>query len=163
LSNYKYFYHPKKKFHTIIEDAIQIAIVQNEVRTITNMPANILNSTEYSKYIKNNLPKDVKIYVINQKKLTSMGFNLILSVNQGSKNEAMMIVLEYNNAPKKEQPIVLIGKGVMFDSGGYNIKGGDFSDMKEDKAGSAIVYGIFKLLSQFKLKGNFWSDNSHVL
>ena len=150
-----YFYHPKKKFHTIIEDAIQIAIVQNEVRTITNMPANILNSTIYSKYIKDHLPKDVKISVINQKKLTSMEFNLILAVNQGSKNEAMMIVLEYNNAPKKEQPVVLIGKGVMFDSGGYNIKGGDFSDMKEDKAGSAIVYGIFKLLSQFKLKGNF--------
>jgi leucyl aminopeptidase len=150
-----YFYHPKMKFHKIIEDSIQIATVQNEIRTITNMPANILNSTVYSKYIKNHLPNDIKMTVINQKKLISMGFNLILAVNKGSKNEPMMIVIEYYNAPKKEKPIVLIGKGVMFDTGGYNIKGGDFSDMKEDKAGSAIVYGIFKLLSQFKLKGNF--------
>jgi len=150
-----YFYHPKKKFNKIIEDAIIIASIQNEIRSITNRPGNILNSTTYAKYIKNNLYDDITLKVINKEKLKSMGFNLILGVNQGSKNKPMMIVLEYKNAPKSEKPIVLIGKGVMFDSGGYNIKGGDFSDMKEDKAGSAIVYGIFKLLSKFKVKGNF--------
>ena len=43
----------------------------------------------------------------------------------------------------------------MFDTGGYNIKMGDFSDMKNDMAGSAIIFGIFKLLSHFKVKGNY--------
>jgi len=43
----------------------------------------------------------------------------------------------------------------MFDSGGYNIKNGDFSDMKNDMAGSAIVFGVFKLLSHFQVAGKY--------
>ena len=67
-----------------------------------------------------------------------------------------MVVLEYNKSKKKnEQPIVLIGKGVMFDSGGYNLKTSDFSDMKNDMTGSAIVYGLFKMLSMCKVNGHF--------
>jgi leucyl aminopeptidase len=58
---------------------------------------------------------------------------------------SLLIILEYNHGNKSNnKPICLIGKGVMFDSGGYNLKGGDFSDMKNDMTGSAIVFGIFK-------------------
>ena len=92
--------------------------------------------------------------VLDKKDLKKKGCNLILGVNQGSKNKPMLIILEYKN-DSNEKPIALIGKGVMFDSGGYNIKMGDFSDMKNDMTGSAIVYALFKLLSKYNIKGNF--------
>jgi leucyl aminopeptidase len=66
-----------------------------------------------------------------------------------------MVIFEYKNNPVPNKTVALIGKGVMFDSGGYNIKGGDFSDMKNDMTGSAIVYAIFKLLERNKIKGHF--------
>lgn len=150
-----YFYHKKKKFQEDIENFIYEAGVQNELRSLINIPANILTSTVYSKHIKNNLPSDVKITSYSEKQLKKMGCNLILGVNAGSKNPPIMVVLEYGKKTTANKTIALIGKGVMFDSGGYNIKHGNFSDMKNDMTGSAIVYGVFKLLSKMKVKGHF--------
>lgn len=163
-TNYKinlsktYFYHTKNKYKNIINEAIYIASIQNEVRTLTNTPANILNSSYYKKYITSHLNKDpnLKIFVLNEKQLKKMGFNLILAVNKGSSNPALLIKIEYKkNVKKNEKPIVFIGKGVMFDSGGLNIKNGDFSDMKNDINGSAIVYGLMKLISNSNMNGHF--------
>ena len=68
-----------------------------------------------------------------------------------------MILLHYKNkeAPKKCKPIVCVGKGVMFDSGGYNIKLHDFHDMKTDMTGSSTVYGLMNLIAYHKLKGHY--------
>jgi len=152
-----YFYHPKKKYKNIINQSIYEGVTQNEIRSLINTPANILTSTSYVSYIKKNLPNDVKIKVLNESQLKKIGCNLILGVNQGSKNKAYMVILEYNNKTKENDKVIsLIGKGVMFDSGGYSIKHGDFSDMKNDMAGSAIVFGIFKLLSKFNVEGHFY-------
>ena len=102
------------------------------------------------------MDSDIKIKILNKSQLEKIGCNLILGVNQGSKNKPMLITLEYKkNIIKETKPIALIGKGVMFDSGGYNIKSGNFSDMKNDMTGSAIVYAIFKLLSKFNIDGHF--------
>jgi leucyl aminopeptidase len=152
-----YFYHPKQKFKKIIEDAIYEATVQNEVRSLANTPANILNSKIYTQYIQKNSFKNIKIKIYNETQLKKMGCNLIVGVNQGSKNKPYLVVLEYKNISSKHtpKPIALIGKGVMFDSGGYNLKTGDFSDMKNDMTGSAIVYALFKLFSKFKIHGHF--------
>jgi leucyl aminopeptidase len=150
-----YFYIKNKKHNECIENAIYEAEIQNEIRNLINTPANILTSTEYLSYIKKNIPNNIKLTVLNEKKLKEKGCNLILGVNQGSKNEALMVILEYKNEPSNNKPIALIGKGVMFDSGGYNIKGGDFSDMKNDMTGSAIVYATLKLLSKYKIKGHY--------
>ena len=150
-----YFYHKKKKFQSDIENFIYEAGVQNELRSLINIPANILTSTVYSTHIKKNLTSDVKITSFGEKQLKKMGCNLILGVNAGSKNPPIMVVLEYGKKTPTTKTIALIGKGVMFDSGGYNIKNGNFSDMKNDMTGSAIVYGVFKLLSKMKVKGHF--------
>ena len=150
-----YFYH-SKKYKTVINNSIYESLIQNDIRGLINTPANILNTSEYSKYIKDNMDSDVKITILNKAQLKKIGCNLILGVNQGSKNKPMMVIFEYkNNATKDERPIALVGKGVMFDSGGYNLKRGNFGDMKNDMTGSAIVYAIFKLLSKFKVNGHF--------
>jgi leucyl aminopeptidase len=153
--SYNYFYSNVKKIKNIIENSIYEANIQNELRSLINIPANILNSEVYSKYIQKNINNTIKFKVLNESKLKKLGCNLILGVNKGSKNKPMMIVLEYGKKTKTNKTIALIGKSVMFDAGGLNIKHGNFSDMKQDMTGSAIVYGIFKLLSQFNIDGHF--------
>ena len=149
-----YFYHKKRKFKKIIENSIYEGLVQNEIRSLINTPANILNSVKYASYIKKNISSDIKMKILNKEQLKKIGCNLILGVNQGSKNKPMLIILEYKNN-NTDKPIALIGKGVMFDSGGYDLKSGNFSDMKNDMTGSAVVFAIFKLLSKFKVNGHF--------
>jgi leucyl aminopeptidase len=160
-----YFFHKNKQFKEIIQDAIYEATVQNEIRSLTNTPSNLLTSSSFKKYIVSHLQteknKHLKISVLNEKELKKLGMNLILAVNQGSQHPAYCIKMEYKNLPKKNnkasivQPIVFIGKGVMFDTGGYSIKMGDFSDMKNDMNGSAVVYGLMKLICHQKVKGHF--------
>ena len=150
-----YFYSPLQKFKKLVENSIYEATVQNELRSLSNTPANILNTAKYSNYIKKHISENVKVKILNEATLKKEGCNLILGVNQGSKNKAMMIILEYGKKSKTNKTVALIGKGVMFDSGGYNIKSGNFSDMKQDMTGSAIVFGIFKLLDEFKVNGHF--------
>ena len=151
------FYAKNKKVKDVIQHAIQEAIVQNQTRDLINEPANLLNSVEYVKYMKKHLHSKIKMRVLNDNELKKQGLNLILAVNSGSANPANLIILEYTSdlKYKKSPSICLIGKGVMFDTGGYSIKGGDFSDMKEDMAGSAIVYGVMNMIASNQFKGRY--------
>jgi len=149
------FYHTKK-YEKIIKNSIYIGNIQNESRFLSNSPANILNSEVYEKHIKKNIFSSIKINVLNESKLKKIGMNLILAVNEGSKNKAKLIQLTYKkNTKKNEQPIVFIGKGVMFDSGGYNLKKGDFTDMKNDMTSSSIIYALMKLIAFHNLDGYY--------
>jgi leucyl aminopeptidase len=152
-----YFYHPKKKMKKRMEESIEMGIKQNESRDFINEPANILNTEVYVREMRKKLEKNIKMKVYNGKELKKKGLNLILAVNSGSMNDAKFVLLEYVSDKKyrNKESICLVGKGVMFDSGGYSIKMGDFSDMKEDMAGSAIMYNVMNLISKFKYKGRY--------
>jgi len=144
-------YSPKK-YISELKRRISLLNIQNEIRTLVNEPANILNSLSYEKYIRKNLPRNVKIRVYNSSDLKRLGLNLILAVNRGSENPAKLIVLTYKGGGKSD--ICLIGKGVMFDSGGLSIKTGDFSDMKTDMTGSAIAFGLVKACAMMEDRVN---------
>lgn len=136
-----------------IKNSIIIAENANEGRDFINAPANDCNSAWFLKEMKKNAPKSLKFKVHNKTWLKKMGMNLILSVNEGSKFPVYLVEIHYGN--KKEHPIVLVGKGVMFDSGGYSIKHGDFSDMKTDMGGATMVYEVMKTLAETKAKGHY--------
>jgi leucyl aminopeptidase len=147
-----------KKEENIINSII-INNNQNEIRGLINEPVNILNSTEYVKYIKKSLSKykNIKVKVLDEKQLKKMGMNLILAVNKGCNNPPYLVVIEYNNSnynsnSNSSMNICLVGKGVMFDSGGVNLKMKELKDMKIDMAGSATVYGVIKTLADLKVK-----------
>ena len=153
-----YFYHIHKNIEKQMHEYLYIGKTINHIRDLNNSPGNILNNDSYEKVIKQNLEKDVKIEVLNEDKLKKLGLNLILSVNQGSKYKAKMIILTYKHlskTSKNEKPIVFVGKGVMFDTGGSNLKTGDYSDMKTDMTGSSTVYGLFNLMAYHKTPGYF--------
>jgi leucyl aminopeptidase len=137
-----------------IKDIIKINNNQNEIRDLINEPVNELNSVEYVKYIKKSLKKykNIKVKILDEKHLKKLGMNLILAVNKASVNPAYLVIIEYNKSMDKSKNICLVGKGVMFDSGGMNLKTRDMYEMKIDMAGSATVYGVIKSLADINSK-----------
>ncbi len=98
----------------------------------------------------------LKITVFGPKELLANKMVGIISVNQGSVKEARFVALEYLGAPKKDAaPIVLVGKGITFDTGGISLKpGAGMADMKSDMSGAATVIATLKAASDLKLPVN---------
>ncbi len=126
------------------------------VKDLVNNPANEITASYMAKTARDIARKNkYKIVVLGDKQLTKMGCGGILAVNKGSDHEAKLVVLEHNGGSRGEKPIVLVGKGVLFDTGGYNLKPtGHIETMQQDMAGAATVFGIFSLLKKLKIKKN---------
>ncbi|MGD9889630.1 MAG: leucyl aminopeptidase, partial [Halothiobacillaceae bacterium] len=87
--------------------------------------------------------------------MQQLGMGSLLSVAQGSEQPPKFIVLNYHQGANDAAPVVLVGKGVTFDSGGISLKPGDKMDeMKYDMGGAAAVLGIFKAVTAMQLPIN---------
>src|SRR5690606_27195167 len=96
-----------------------------------------------------------KLTIIGRQRLQKEGWGGLLAVNQGTESEPRCLVLEYKGGPVKQQPVVLVGKGVLFDTGGYNLKPtSSIETMHYDMAGAATVLGVFAALKALKIKQN---------
>ncbi|MDX2189618.1 MAG: leucyl aminopeptidase [Bacteroidota bacterium] len=120
-------------------------------RDLVNEPLSYLTAEQLSKDIEK-IGKDAgfEVEVLNESKIKSLKMGGLLAVNAGSLNEPTFTVLEYK--PKKSfntQPIVFVGKGVVYDTGGYSLKPADSLDwMKCDMAGAAAVVGAMYALAK---------------
>lgn len=95
--------------------------------------------------------KRMRCQVLEKKQIEKLGMGSFLSVTQGSTEPPQFIVLEYSGAAKSQPPIVLIGKGISFDSGGISLKPApDMDEMKFDMCGAASVLGVFASLGQLQ-------------
>ena len=93
--------------------------------------------------------------VYEQEELEKLGLHALVAVGKGSAEPPRLIVLEYHGAAAKGRPVVLVGKGVTFDSGGISIKpGAGMEEMKTDMAGSAAVLGTISAAAGLKLPVN---------
>ena len=93
----------------------------------------------------------VKCRILSRPDMKKLGMGGILNVSRGSSQPPKFIILEYNTRKKNSDTIVLIGKGVTFDSGGISLKPGSGMDlMKADMSGAAAVLGAFKAISNLK-------------
>ncbi len=146
----------KKELVAAVEKAALIVEAADYVKDLVNTPANIVNGEYLAKEAERMAIKNgYKIAILGNKELEKMKAGGILAVNQGSKDEAKLIVLEHDGGKRKEKPIVLIGKGVIFDTGGYNLKpSGSIETMQQDMAGAATVMGIFEILKKLGIKRN---------
>jgi leucyl aminopeptidase len=113
-----------------------------KARDLVNEPANKLSATQLSFYMQQ-MGKDsgLKVEVFNKKKIESLKMGGLLSVNLGSSEPPTFTILEYKpENPVNEKPVVLVGKGVVFDTGGYNLKpGNSMENMKCDMGGAAMM------------------------
>jgi leucyl aminopeptidase len=91
----------------------------------------------------------------NEKEMKSMGMNCLLSVGNGSEEPSKLITIKYNGGSKNENLLLLVGKGITFDTGGISIKPSNGMDeMKYDMCGAASVLGTMKAISELNLKIN---------
>ena len=92
--------------------------------------------------------------ILEESDMQALGMNSLLSVSMGSSQPAKLISLSYSNAGK-EAPIVLVGKGVTFDSGGISLKpGAGMDEMKYDMCGAASVLGVMSAVAEMGLNVN---------
>ncbi len=97
----------------------------------------------------------LKIEVLDKKQIEALGMGSFLAVAQGSDEPPRFIVMHYQGAARGVAPLVLVGKGITFDSGGISLKPGDGMDeMKFDMGGAASVVGTMLAVSQLKPKLN---------
>lgn len=99
--------------------------------------------------------KTIRTTVLEEKDMQKLGMGSLLSVTRGSEQPAKLITLEYRGGDKKHRPIVLVGKGITFDSGGISLKpGADMDEMKYDMCGAASVLGALQAVAEMGLKIN---------
>ena len=96
------------------------------------------------------LNKDIKVYIHNKEWLESNNFGGVLGVSQGSVRDPYLLIGEYN--PDAKVQVALIGKGVLFDSGGLSLKSpSGMETMKTDMSGAATAWGVINLVAQNKI------------
>jgi len=154
----KVFFGTKKssELEKIVKEKEIIAVNVNLVRELVNENAKDKNPFLLAKKAKEICKKaKIKCTIIEEKQLKKLKAELILAVGQGAVEKPRIVVLEYFGANKKEKPVLLVGKGITFDSGGINLKPtGYIETMKEDMAGAATVLGIIKTAKELNLKKN---------
>ena len=126
-------------------------------KNLANKPANLCTPTDLSKAAKKISVehKAVKVSIMNEAQMRKHKMNTLLSVAEGTTQPAKLITLQYHKGKQDKKPIVLIGKGVTFDSGGISLKpSGAMDEMKYDMAGAAAVLGVFSALASMELKAN---------
>ncbi len=124
-------------------------------RDLVNLPANILNTEKFEKELKKFKKIGVRVRVLNEKDIKAIGMNLLFAVGKGSRNPSKVLILEWKGGKSGVKPTALIGKGVVFDSGGLSLKSSSgMVDMSMDMAGAAVVAGVIKSVAQSDLKVN---------
>jgi leucyl aminopeptidase len=125
-------------------------------RNLVNEPPNVLFPAEFADRVKALDKLGVEVSVLDEKAMGKLGMNALLGVGRGSSRDSRLVTMRWNGArSKRAKPIVIVGKGVCFDSGGVSIKpSSGMEDMKGDMGGAACVVGLLDTLAMRKAKAN---------
>lgn len=171
LGNYqflKYKKHPEKETNSLASVGVfskavntatltQLSVVTEATciaRTLVNEPSNFLTAAQLAKeFEKMGKEAGFSTEVFNKSKIEALKMGGLLTVNKGSKQPPTFTIMEYKPArARNKKPIVLVGKGVVYDTGGYNIKvGNGMETMKCDMGGAAAVGGTMYAIAKAKL------------
>jgi leucyl aminopeptidase len=129
----------------------------NMARDLGNLPGNICTPSYLARQAKQMAKgkKQLKVEVLDEADMRELKMGSLLSVSAGSRQPAKLITLEYKGGKTKDQPIVLVGKGVTFDTGGVSLKpGSSMDEMKFDMCGAASVIGTVNAVMMMNLPIN---------
>ena len=169
LSNYQFTKHKTKPKHQhlniqIVSKKLSKTEIENLnlrceavyfCKDLINEPHNYQSAVQFSKSLAAKAKTlGVKATIFDKKQIESLKMGGLLGVNRGSANPPTFTILEWKpKSVKKSQPIVLVGKGLVFDTGGMNLKPDNFMDnMKSDMAGGATVAATIFALAAMKSK-----------
>jgi len=132
---------------------LAIAHGMDLAKNLGNLPGNVCTPTylgERALELGREFP-DLKVTVLERKDIEALGMGSFLSVSKGSDEPPRFIVFEYHGSPKKQKPLVLVGKGITFDTGGISLKPShDMDQMKFDMCGAAAVFGAMRAVVELK-------------
>ena len=145
-------------------DELQAALLRGEAvaegmalaKNLGNLPGNVC-TPGYLATAARKLAKDhkIKVEVLERADMEKLGMGSLLSVARGSHEPPKFITLNYKGGKAKDKPVVLVGKGITFDTGGISLKPGEGMDeMKYDMCGAASVLGTFKAIARMELPVN---------
>ncbi len=125
-------------------------------RDLVNEPANALGPVEFAERALELASLGVDVEVLEPEALEKLGMGALLGVAQGSTRPARVVVMQWHGTKsKRSKPLCIIGKGVVFDSGGLSMKpAGGMEDMKGDMGGAACVVGLMRALAARKAAAN---------
>jgi leucyl aminopeptidase len=123
-------------------------------RDLVNEPANVLTTTEFAARLIDLKKLGVKVTVLEEAEMDKLGMHSLLGVGLGSESPSKMVIMEWQGGGA-EKPFALVGKGVVFDTGGISIKpAAGMEDMTMDMGGAGVVAGVMKTLALRKAKTN---------
>ncbi len=133
-----------------------IAAGMKLAKDLGNLPGNVCTPSYLADQART-MAKDmgIAIQILETPEIEKLGMGSFLSVAKGSDEPPRFIVLEYRGGGKSEKPVVLVGKGITFDSGGISIKpAAEMDEMKYDMCGAASVLGTLRAVAEMKLSIN---------
>ena len=134
-----------------------IATGMHLAKDLGNLPGNVCTPNYLAKQARSLArgSTNLKVKILDEKQMRELKMGSFLSVTAGTEEPAKMIVMEYSAAAKTKKPIVLVGKGITFDTGGISLKpGAAMDEMKFDMCGAASVFGAMKALVDLQLPLN---------
>lgn len=126
-----------------------------ETRNLVSEPANVLTTTEFAERIKGLAQHGLEVEILEESDLEKIGMRLLLSVGQGSDSPSKVAIMKWSGGAKDAAPLALIGKGVVFDTGGISLKpSAGMEEMTMDMGGAGVVTGVMKALALRKASAN---------
>lgn len=140
------------------EDAAPLLAVAegaHMTRDLVNEPANVLTTTEFARRLDEMSALGLTVEVLEEADLEKLGMRTLLSVGQGSDSPSKVVVMQWNGGEKDAAPLALVGKGVVFDTGGISLKpAAGMEDMTMDMGGAGVVAGTMRALALRKARAN---------
>ena len=123
-------------------------------RDLVNEPANVLTTTDFADRLAAMAELGLEVEVLEEDALERLGMRALLGVGQGSESPSKVVVMRWTGAGD-EAPLALVGKGVVFDSGGISIKpSAGMEEMTMDMGGAGVVAGVMRTLALRRAKAN---------
>ena len=117
-------------------------------RDLVSEPANVLTTSEFAARLEEMRTLGIEVEVLDEDALHALGMGALLGVGQGSESPSKVVVMQWRHGAPDAAPLALIGKGVVFDTGGISIKpAGGMEDMTMDMGGAAVVSGVMRALA----------------
>jgi leucyl aminopeptidase len=140
-----------------MKTAVQLAEAVNYTRQLAQQPGNVINpktlATEARKLAGSS--KKMTCKVVEGPRLKQLNMNGLIGVGQGAEHPGRLIQLDYKGNPNSKNRLVLVGKAITFDTGGYSIKpSAGLANLKYDKTGGCTVMGVVKAAALLGLKCN---------
>lgn len=151
-----FFYYGETNIYEVVKKGYIFGDCINHACDLVNTPYNYLNASDLADYaLKLEKYNNLSVKIYNKKEIENMNMGAYLGVNKGSLDEPKLIFVKYQGKDKFDDPTALVGKGVMYDTGGYSLKTSkSMPGMKVDMAGSAAVLGAIEAIARLELKAN---------